>query len=55
MRATGTPAEVLAADALTETYGIRIEVVTDPATGLRHHPPDRQAHQRPRHDNLRST
>ncbi|TCM41689.1 ABC transporter ATP-binding protein [Kribbella sp. VKM Ac-2568] len=34
IRATGTPAEVLEADALSETYGIRIEVGTDPATGL---------------------
>ncbi|MFC6162695.1 ABC transporter ATP-binding protein [Kribbella jiaozuonensis] len=32
--ATGTPDEVLRADALTETYGITIEVGTDPATGL---------------------
>jgi len=34
IRATGTPDEVLRADALTETYGITIEVGTDPATGL---------------------
>jgi len=34
VRATGTPEEVLEADALTETYGIRIEVGTDPATGF---------------------
>jgi len=34
VRATGTPAEVLRADALTETYGIPIEVGTDPATGF---------------------
>ncbi|MFI7065914.1 ABC transporter ATP-binding protein [Kribbella sp. NPDC050124] len=34
VRATGTPEEVLEADALSETYGIRIEVGTDPATGL---------------------
>ena len=34
VRATGTPADVLRADALSETYGIRIEVGTDPATGL---------------------
>lgn len=34
VRATGTPEEVLRADALTATYGITIEVGTDPATGL---------------------
>lgn len=34
VRATGTPAEVLDAGALSETYGIAIEVGTDPATGL---------------------
>jgi iron complex transport system ATP-binding protein len=34
IRATGTPAEVLRADALSETYGIRIEVSTDSSTGL---------------------
>jgi iron-chelate-transporting ATPase len=34
VRAAGTPAEVLEADALSETYGIRIDVSTDPATGL---------------------
>ena len=34
VRATGTPADVLRADALSETYGIRIEVDTDLATGL---------------------
>ncbi|MEV6282172.1 ABC transporter ATP-binding protein [Kribbella sp. NPDC051770] len=33
VRATGTPAEVLQAAALTETYGIRIDVSTDPDTG----------------------
>ncbi|ADB34851.1 ABC transporter related protein [Kribbella flavida DSM 17836] len=33
VRATGTPAEVLRAEALTEAYGIRIDVGTDPATG----------------------
>jgi iron complex transport system ATP-binding protein len=33
VRATGTPAEVLQADALTETYGIRIDVHPDPVTG----------------------
>jgi len=33
VRATGTPAEVLIADALSETYGIRIDVSTDPSTG----------------------
>jgi iron-chelate-transporting ATPase len=30
VRASGTPAEVLTEDVLTEAYGIRIEVVTDP-------------------------
>ncbi|TWD79173.1 iron complex transport system ATP-binding protein [Kribbella amoyensis] len=34
IRATGTPVEVLQADVLSETYGIRIDVGTDPATGL---------------------
>ncbi|MBY8870263.1 ABC transporter ATP-binding protein [Micromonospora sp. PLK6-60] len=34
VRATGTPAEVLTEPALTDTYGIRIEVTTDPLTGL---------------------
>jgi iron complex transport system ATP-binding protein len=34
VRATGTPTEVLEADALSDTYGIRIEVGTDPSTGL---------------------
>jgi ferric hydroxamate transport system ATP-binding protein len=33
VRATGTPAEVLQTDALTETYGIRIDVSTDPVSG----------------------
>jgi iron complex transport system ATP-binding protein len=33
VRATGTPAEVLQAEALSETYGIRIDASTDPATG----------------------
>ena len=33
VRAAGTPAEVLTAEALSETYGIAVEVVTDPATG----------------------
>jgi iron-chelate-transporting ATPase len=33
VRSAGTPAEVLQADALTETYGIRIDVSTDPVTG----------------------
>ncbi|GAB3812468.1 ABC transporter ATP-binding protein [Kribbella italica] len=33
VRSTGTPGEVLQADALTETYGIRIDVSTDPVTG----------------------
>ena len=49
VRAAGTPAEVLTADALTETYGIRIEVATDPATGHLDHPARRPAHHpRPR-------
>jgi ferric hydroxamate transport system ATP-binding protein len=39
VRATGTPEEVLRADELTETYGITIEVGTDPATGLVHTQP----------------
>jgi iron complex transport system ATP-binding protein len=39
VRASGPPAEVLTEAALTETYGIRIEVVTDPVT--------RQLHTRP--------
>jgi iron-chelate-transporting ATPase len=34
VRAAGPPCEVLTAPALTETYGIRIEVTTDPGTGL---------------------
>ena len=33
VRAAGPPAEVLRADALSETYGIRIDVHLDPATG----------------------
>jgi iron complex transport system ATP-binding protein len=33
VRAAGTPAKVLTADALRETYGIAVEVATDPATG----------------------
>ena len=33
VRATGTPVDVLTEDALTETYGIRIEVSVDPDTG----------------------
>jgi ferric hydroxamate transport system ATP-binding protein len=33
VRAAGAPAEVLTEDSLTETYGIRIEVATDPVTG----------------------
>jgi iron-chelate-transporting ATPase len=39
VRASGPPADVLTEDALTDTYGIRIEVVTDPLT--------RQLHTRP--------
>ncbi|MBM7494572.1 iron complex transport system ATP-binding protein [Micromonospora luteifusca] len=34
VRATGTPTTVLTEDALTETYGIRIEVTSDPESGL---------------------
>ncbi|TDC35146.1 ABC transporter ATP-binding protein [Micromonospora sp. KC213] len=34
VRATGAPAEVFTEQALTETYGIRIEVTTDPDSGL---------------------
>ncbi|NES16293.1 MULTISPECIES: ABC transporter ATP-binding protein [Micromonospora] len=34
VRATGSPAEVFTEQALTDTYGIRIEVTTDPLTGL---------------------
>jgi iron complex transport system ATP-binding protein len=33
VRAAGPPAEVLTTDALTETYGIGVEVATDPVTG----------------------
>lgn len=33
VRATGSPADVLTGDALTDTYGIRIEVSVDPDTG----------------------
>lgn len=32
IRAAGTPAEVLTGEALTETYGIRVDVVLDPTT-----------------------
>ncbi|BCL15404.1 ABC transporter ATP-binding protein [Micromonospora sagamiensis] len=34
VRATGTPSDVLTEEALTETYGIRIEVTVDPLNGL---------------------
>ncbi|TDC39205.1 ABC transporter ATP-binding protein [Micromonospora sp. 15K316] len=34
VRATGTPGQVFTERALTETYGIRIEVSTDPVSGL---------------------
>lgn len=34
VRAVGTPAEVLTSDVLTNTYGIRVEVDADPATGV---------------------
>ena len=43
VRATGTPATVFTEDALTETYGIRIEVTTDPRQRTGHHPPGRAA------------
>jgi iron-chelate-transporting ATPase len=33
VRAAGTPADVLTEGSLTDTYGIRIEVATDPVTG----------------------
>jgi len=36
VRASGTPAEVLTEQILTETYGIRIEAVADPDTGQVH-------------------
>jgi ferric hydroxamate transport system ATP-binding protein len=36
VRASGTPAEVLTEAVLTETYGIRIEVVTDPLSQQLH-------------------
>ncbi|ASW55363.1 ABC transporter ATP-binding protein [Plantactinospora sp. KBS50] len=34
VRAAGVPSEVLTEHTLTDTYGIRIEVTVDPATGL---------------------
>ncbi|KXK59830.1 iron-dicitrate transporter ATP-binding subunit [Micromonospora rosaria] len=34
VRAAGTPQEVFTEPALTETYGIRIEVIADPTSGL---------------------
>ncbi|MFI7491904.1 ABC transporter ATP-binding protein [Micromonospora echinaurantiaca] len=34
VRAAGAPVDVLTEDALTETYGIRIEVTTDPVSGI---------------------
>ncbi len=34
VRATGAPRDVLTEEALTAAYGIRVEVVTDPVTGL---------------------
>ncbi|MEU4565606.1 ABC transporter ATP-binding protein [Micromonospora sp. NPDC023956] len=34
VRATGAPVDVLTEEALTETYGIRIEVTVDPLNGL---------------------
>jgi iron complex transport system ATP-binding protein len=34
VRATGAPSDVLTEEALTETYGIRIEVTVDPLNGL---------------------
>lgn len=33
VRASGRPADVLTAEALTETYGITVEVIVDPRTG----------------------
>lgn len=36
IRASGSPAEVLTEDVLSDTYGIRIEVSTDPRTGQVH-------------------
>jgi len=48
VRATGTPREVFASELLSETYGIRIDVVVNPTTGLvtthpigRHNEPSR--------------
>jgi iron complex transport system ATP-binding protein len=34
VRAAGPPADVLTEEALSATYGIRIEVSVDPSTGL---------------------
>ncbi len=46
---TGAAAEVLTGPALTQTYGIRIDVTTDPASGrVRTHPVGRHADRRPR-------
>jgi iron-chelate-transporting ATPase len=52
VRAYGPPAQVLSGEVLTDTYGIRIEVVTDPETGLVHTRPVGRHHTRPlgRHD-----
>jgi iron-chelate-transporting ATPase len=45
VRATGTPAQVLTEGSLTDTYGIRIEVTTDPNTGhLTTRPVGRHSH-----------
>lgn len=45
VRAAGSPAQVLTEQVLTETYGIRIEVTTDPVTGaLTTRPVGRHSH-----------
>jgi iron complex transport system ATP-binding protein len=44
VRATGTPAEVLAADLLSEVYGLRIDVETDERGIVRTHPVGRHTH-----------
>jgi iron complex transport system ATP-binding protein len=48
VRATGPPADVLTEDVLTEAYGIRIEVVTDPRTQQLHTRPIGRHTNRPR-------
>src|SRR5690606_15196025 len=47
VRACGPPAQVLTGEVLTDTYGIRIEVATDPDTGLVHTRPVGRHHARP--------